>query len=172
MSTSLSELPVSSGQSMQMQMQTQPDLGAQQNMDIMGMIDNVAREVNSNNGYQNGPNMNASALSYQMDHSQIPPHGPQMHMEEPEMDMNNSYMMMPSSEPEPELTLVQKITQEAKLPLVVMCMFFLLSMPHVNVLITRFIPRFLAENGDMTMLGLGFKAVMFALIFFLVKYFL
>lgn len=172
MSTSLSELPVSSGASMQMQMQTQPDLSAQQNMDIMGMIDNVAREVNSNNGYQNGPNMNASALSYQMDQSQIPPHGPQMHMQqEPEMEMNQ-YMMMPPGEPEPELTLVQKITQEAKLPLVVMCMFFLLSTPHVNVLITRFIPRFLAENGEMTMLGLGFKAVMFALIFFIIKYFL
>jgi hypothetical protein len=165
MSTSLSELPVNSAP------QHQHDLGAQQNIDIIGMIDNVAREVNSNQGYQDGPNMSASALSYQMDHSQIPPSGPQMHMDEHNMDMNQ-YAMMPNMEPEPELSLVQKVTNEAKLPLVVMIMFLLLSLPQVNMLVTRFIPRFLAENGEITMTGLAFKAFVFGVIFFSVKFFL
>uniref|UniRef100_A0A6C0E8S6 Uncharacterized protein n=1 Tax=viral metagenome TaxID=1070528 RepID=A0A6C0E8S6_9ZZZZ len=167
MSTSLSELPVSSIS----QHQNQPDISAQQNMDIIGMIDNVAREVNANNNYQDGPNMNASALSYQMDHSQIPQHGPQMRMDDQDGDMGQ-YVMMQPNEPEPELTFVQKIMGEVKLPLVVLVMFFVLSLPHVNTLITRFIPRFLAENGDMTMMGLGFKAVMFAILFYLAKFFL
>lgn len=169
MSTSLSELPVNNAPPQQ----AVPDLGAQQNYDINSMIDSVAQEVNANHGQQDGPNMSASALNYQMDQSQIPQHGPQMTgMEEHEMMDVNPYAMMPTMEPEPELSLVQKVTNEAKLPLVAMVLFMVLSLSQVNVLLTGFVPRFLAENGDINMMGLAFKAVLFGLLFFAAKYFL
>jgi len=167
MSTSLSELPVAQPQQM-----SHPDVAAQQNYDINSMIDSVAQEVNANHGQQEGPNMSASALSYQMDQSQIPQHGPNPHMEEHEMMGMNPYAMMPTMEPEPELSLTQKITNEAKLPLVAMALFMMLNLSQINVMLTSFVPRLLAENGEINMMGLFCKAVLFAALLFAAKYFL
>lgn len=167
MSTSLSELPVAQPHQM-----SQQDLAGQQNYDINSMIDSVANEVNNNHGQQDGPNMSASALSYQMDQSQIPPNGPNYQMDDHEMMGMNPYAMMQNMEHEPELTLTQKLTNEAKLPLVALVLFLMLNLPQINVLLTGFVPKFLAENGEINMMGLVCKAVLFAVLLYLVKYFL
>ena len=166
MSTSLSDLPLPPGQ---------PDLSGQQQFDINSMID-AASSQTSQQSQQNEPNISAGAMQYQMDPSQIPFNGPNPNMqmqEEPQyMDESSAYEMMMQQEPMEELTLVQKLTNEIKLPVIIAVIFLLLSLPQFNKVITKFIPRLLSENGDMNMMGLAFKALIAAIVITLVRFIL
>ncbi len=166
MSTPLSDLPLPSGQNM-------PDMsgGAQQQYDLNSMIDAAASTQNQPT--QEDPSISAGALQYQMDPSQIPFNGPnpniQIQEEEPhhmQYEMMQQYM-----EPEPELSFVQKITNEIKIPLIVAVLFVVLSLPQFNKLLTRFVPRLLSETGDLNMMGLVAKSIIIAILVLLVKLF-
>lgn len=167
MSTPLSELS--------MPQEQHPDLNAQQQFDVNQMIDDVSNQLNNQTQDQNGPDMNASAMQYQMDQSQIPQqefHEPQqMSEQEYQMMAQNPYAMMGMPEPEPELSLTEKVVKEVKLPLFVIALVMVLSLPQFNRLLTGFVPKFLAENGEMTMVGLLSKAVLAGVLFFLFKLF-
>jgi len=166
MSTSLSDLPVPGGQ-MQMQM---PE---QQNFDLNKMIDEAANQVQQGDE----PNLSSGALQYQLDKSQIPLNGPtpniqmqdqyqQMSMEQPQ------YMYEMEPEQEVEKTFMEKLTSDVKLPLIVAVLFVILSMPQFNRVLTRFVPRFLSETGELNMIGLAAKGLLIALLVFVAKYFL
>ncbi len=166
MSTSLSDLPLPPGQ---------PDMSAQQQFDLNSMIDTAASQT-SQQPQQSEPSLSAGALQYQMDPSQIPFHGPnpniQMQEEHQYMDGPSPYeMMMQQVEPAEELTFVQKLTNEIKLPIIIAIIFLLLSLPQFNRVITKFIPRLLSENGDMNMMGLALKALIAAIVITLIKLF-
>jgi hypothetical protein len=169
MSTSLNDLPLPGGQ--------MPDMssGAQQQFDLNSMIDAAATAQNQPQ-QQEDPSISSGALQYQMDPSQIPFNGPNpnIQIQEQYMDqpMHYDMMMQQEMEPEPELSFVQKITNEIKIPIIVAILFVILSLPQFNRLITRFIPRLLSETGDLNMMGLGFKAVIIAILVIIAKLFI
>jgi hypothetical protein len=164
MSTSLSDLPLPPGQQ-------NNDYAAQQQFDLNSMIDVAANQANQQHPEE--PNISAGALQYQMDSSQIPYNGPN-----PNIQINEDqyidpmqYEMM-QQEPEPELTLVQKLTNEIKIPIIVAILFVILSLPQFNQILTRFVPKFLSETGEMNLMGVAAKAALIAIIVMLVKLFL
>jgi hypothetical protein len=169
MSTSLNDLPLPGGQ--------MPDMsgGVQQQFDLNSMIDAAATAQNQPQ-QQEDPSISSGALQYQMDPSQIPFNGPNpnIQIQEQYMDqpMHYDMMMQQEMEPEPELSFVQKITNEIKIPIIVAILFVILSLPQFNRLITRFIPRLLSETGDLNMMGLGFKAVIIAILVIIAKLFI
>ncbi len=164
MSTSLSDLPLPPGQQ-------NNDYAAQQQFDLNSMIDVAANQANQQHPEE--PNISAGALQYQMDPSQIPYNGPTPNIqinEEQFMDPMQYEMMQ--QEPEPELTLVQKLTNEIKIPIIVAVLFVILSLPQFNQILTRFVPRFLSETGEMNLMGVAAKAAIIAILVMLVKLFL
>ena len=170
MSTSLSDLPMPGQQQM-------PDLSGQQNFDLNNMIDEAAKQVNAGN-YQNqqeDPNLSAGAIQYQLDQSQIPQNGPipNIQIQDHQYDEQQPQYMydMMEQEPEHELSLVEKITSEIKLPLIVAVLFVILSLPQFNRVLTKFVPRLLAETGELNMMGLLAKGIILAILFFAIKHF-
>jgi hypothetical protein len=166
MSTSLSDLPLPPGQ------QQNNEYGAQQQFDLNSMIDVAANQANQQHPEE--PSISAGALQYQMDPSQIPYNGPNPNIqinEEQYMDPSQYEMMQQEPEME-ELSLVQKLTNEIKIPIIVAVLFVILSLPQFNQLLTRFVPRFLSETGEMNLMGLGAKAAIIAILVMLVKLFL
>ncbi len=159
MSTSLSDLPVPGGQ-----------MPEQQNFDLNKMIDEAATQVQQGEE----PNLSSGALQYQLDKSQIPVNGPipniqmqdQYQMEQPQ------YMYEMEPEPEVEKTFMEKLTSDAKIPLLVAVLFVILSMPQFNRILTKFVPRFLSETGELNMIGLAAKGLLIAVLVFIAKYFL
>lgn len=172
MSTSLSDLPLPGG--------GMPDLsgGAQQNFDLNTMIDEAAKQVNAGTYQNDGPSLSAGAMQYQLDASQIPQNGPnpnvQMQQEQfmDDMHMEQPQYMYDMQEPEQELSLVEKITNQVKFPIIVAVLFVILSLPQFNRMLTKFVPRFLAETGEINMIGLLAKAILLAILLFGVRYFI
>lgn len=166
MSTSLSDLPLPPGQQ-------NNDYAAQQQFDLNSMIDVAANQANQQQSEE--PNISAGALQYQMDPSQIPYNGPNPNIqinEDQYMDPDQYEMMQMQQEQEPELTLVQRLTNEIKIPIIVAVLFVILSLPQFNQILTRFVPRFLSETGEMNLMGLAAKAAIIAILVMLVKLFL
>jgi hypothetical protein len=167
MSTPLSDLPLPSGQNM-------PDMsgGAQQQYDLNSMIDAAASVQNQPT--QEDPSISAGALQYQMDPSQIPFNGPNpnIHIQEEDHQPMHYEMMQQYMEPEPELSFVQKITNEIKIPLIVAVLFVVLSLPQFNKVLTRFVPRLLSETGDLNTMGLVAKSIIIAILVLLAKLFI
>jgi hypothetical protein len=166
MSTSLNDLPLPGGQQM--------DMGGQQQFDLNKMID-VAAQASQQPTYQNDSNISAGALQYQLDQSQIPQNGPtpNVQIQEPQfegdmgMEQQYQYEMM---EQEPEPTFFEKIMKDMKFAGVIAVLFIALSLPQFNKLLTGFVPRFLAETGEINMMGLSAKAVMLAVLFLSLKF--
>jgi hypothetical protein len=166
MSTSLSDLPLPPGQQ-------NNDYAAQQQFDLNSMIDVAANQANQQHPEE--PNISAGALQYQMDTSQIPYNGPNPNIqinEDQYMDPAQYEMMQMQQEQETELTLVQRLTNEIKIPIIVAVLFVILSLPQFNQILTRFVPRFLSETGEMNLMGLAAKAALIAILVMLVKLFL
>ncbi len=169
MSTSLNDLPLPGGQ----QMPPQMDAGQQQ-FDLNKMID-VAAQASQQPNYQNDSNISAGALQYQLDQSQIPQNGPtpNIPMQEPsyegEMGMEHQYPYdMMESEPEPSF--FEKIMKDMKFAGIIAVLFVALSLPQFNKLLTGFVPRFLAETGEINMMGLAAKAVILAILFLSLRF--
>jgi hypothetical protein len=170
MSTPLSDLPLPPGQNM-------PDMsgGAQQQYDLNSMIDAAASSQHQPS--QDDPSISAGALQYQMDPSQIPFNGPNPNIQIQEDQMMDNQpmqyeMMQQYMEQEPELSFVQKITNEVKIPLIVAVLFVILSLPQFNKVLTKFVPRLLSETGDLNMMGLVAKSIIIAILVLIAKLFL
>jgi hypothetical protein len=167
MSTSLSDLPLPGGQQM--------DMGQQQ-FDINKMID-VAAQAAHQPTYQNDSNISAGALQYQLDQSQIPQNGPtpNVQIQEPQyegdmgMEQQFQYDMM---EPEHEPTFFEKIMKDMKFAGAIAVLFIALNLPQFNKLLTGFVPRFLAETGEINMIGLAAKAIILAILFLSLRFLL
>jgi hypothetical protein len=170
MSTSLSDLPLPGGQQMPQQM----DMGGQQQFDLNKMID-VAAQASQQPTYQNDSNISSGALQYQLDQSQIPQNGPtpniQMQEQQYEGDMGMEpqyqYDMM---EPEQEPSFFEKIMKDMKFAGIVAVLFVALSLPQFNKLLTGFIPKFLAETGEINMMGIAAKALILAILFLSLRF--
>lgn len=68
--------------------------------------------------------------------------------------------MADSEYDEPKKNWYARILQEVKTPLVVALLFFILSLPAVNLLVAHYIPSLILPTGSLTMLGLGAKALL------------
>jgi hypothetical protein len=64
--------------------------------------------------------------------------------------------------------LINFFTQDTKEPLLVLALVFAISMPTVNKIMSRVAP-FLMKNGEGSLLVVGVKALVVALVFFAVK---
>jgi hypothetical protein len=61
---------------------------------------------------------------------------------------------------EPKKNWYARILQEIKTPLIVATLFFVLSLPAVNLLVAHYIPSLVLPTGSLTMIGLGAKALL------------
>jgi hypothetical protein len=61
---------------------------------------------------------------------------------------------------EPKKNWYARILQEIKTPLIVATLFFVLSLPAVNLLVAHYIPTLVLPTGSLTMIGLGAKALL------------
>lgn len=61
---------------------------------------------------------------------------------------------------EPKKNWYARILQEIKTPLIVAILFFVLSLPAVNLLVAHYIPSLILPTGSLTMVGLGAKALL------------
>lgn len=61
---------------------------------------------------------------------------------------------------EPRKNWYARILQEIKTPLIVATLFFVLSLPAVNLLVAHYIPSLVLPTGSLTMVGLGAKALL------------
>lgn len=66
---------------------------------------------------------------------------------------------------EPKKNWYARILNEAKTPIVVALLFFVLSLPAVNLLVAHYIPSLILPTGSLTMIGLGAKALLAGLTF-------
>jgi hypothetical protein len=136
--------------------QRQPD-------NINMLVDGVINQA------ENDSNINGEFLNHQLDHSQIPYE--QDFPQEYQQQYNpQQFQMMNQYEQPLQPTLVERLTYDSKLSVVVIVLFVLLSLPQFNQLLTRFFPRFLSDAGGLSMSGLLAKAVLCGLVFMLVKF--
>jgi hypothetical protein len=61
---------------------------------------------------------------------------------------------------EPKKNWYARILQEIKTPLIVALLFFVLSLPAVNLLVAHYVPTLILPTGSLTMIGLGAKALL------------
>ena len=61
---------------------------------------------------------------------------------------------------EPKKNWYARILQEIKTPLIVATLFFVLSLPAVNLLVAHYVPYLVLPTGSLTMVGLGAKALL------------
>jgi len=136
--------------------QRQPD-------NINMLVDGVINQA------ENDSNINGEFLNHQLDHSQIP--FEQEFPQEYQQQYNpQHFQMMNQYEQSPPPSIVERLTYDGKLSMVVIVLFMLLSLPQFNQLLTRFFPRFLSDAGGLSMSGLFVKAVLCGLVFMLLKF--
>lgn len=65
--------------------------------------------------------------------------------------------------------LYARIWDEAKTPLIVALLFFVISLPAVNVLVAHYLPNFILPTGALNMVGLVAKAFLAGLLFWVLQ---
>jgi hypothetical protein len=82
----------------------------------------------------------------------------------------------PASSPPPakrnlrdRLSILSRVVSEAKLPLLAALAFFLLSHAGFDSMFTRLIPRTLAPHGGVNLIGIALKAVLLALVIYILS---
>lgn len=70
---------------------------------------------------------------------------------------------------EPKKNLYARIWDELKTPLVVTLLFFVLSLPAVNVLVAHYLPSFILPTGALNMLGLVVKSLAAGALFWVLQ---
>jgi hypothetical protein len=67
------------------------------------------------------------------------------------------------------LSILSRVVAEAKLPLLVALAYVMLDQPGFDSLFTRIIPRTLAPHGGVNLIGIALKAVLLALILYVLS---
>jgi hypothetical protein len=89
---------------------------------------------------------------------------------EPEPEINNDIdnflntKLEEKEEPKEELTILKKIEQEVPVMVVIIISFIVLSLPKLNSLIIRFIPK-LSSEGGLSFLGIIIKSIIMGAIY-------
>jgi hypothetical protein len=65
--------------------------------------------------------------------------------------------------------LYARVLDEVKTPLVVALIFFVLSLPAVNVLVAHYLPSLILPTGAMNMLGLASKALLAGVLYWVLQ---
>ena len=68
---------------------------------------------------------------------------------------------------EPKKNLYARILDEAKTPLLVALLVFVLSLPAVNLLVSHYVPMLVLPTGSLNMLGQGAKALVAGVMFWI-----
>ena len=70
---------------------------------------------------------------------------------------------------EPKKNMYARILDEVKTPLVVALLFFVFSLPAINVLVAHYLPSMILPTGSLTMVGLLGKAVLVGASFWILQ---
>jgi hypothetical protein len=65
--------------------------------------------------------------------------------------------------------LYARVLDEAKTPLIVALLFFVISLPAVNVLVAHYLPSLILPTGALNMIGLGAKALAAGALFWVLQ---
>ncbi len=69
----------------------------------------------------------------------------------------------------PRRSMRQRLTEEIKLPILVALLVFVFSLPVVNILFARYLPRMVLPTGQLTTIGLVLKALAAGSVFWLMQ---
>lgn len=72
------------------------------------------------------------------------------------------------STPEPKLSLMQTIIREARVPVIVACLFVAANLPVLDKLLAKSLPKIANDAGSMNMIGITLKALAVTLIFYII----
>jgi hypothetical protein len=70
---------------------------------------------------------------------------------------------------EPKKNLYARVWDEAKTPLMVTLLVFVLSLPAINVLVAHYVPSLVLPTGALNMMGMAGKAVLAGLLFWILQ---
>jgi len=108
----------------------------------------------------------------QQPHPQMQQPQQQQYMEQPnQMEPYEDYDGYYDGTEEVSMSMTDKIISELKMPLVVVLLVFLTNYGMVNELLIKNLPK-LSNGNELNILGLGVKAVLAGLVFYLVRKFL
>jgi hypothetical protein len=65
--------------------------------------------------------------------------------------------------------LYARVLDEAKTPLIIAILFFVISLPAVNVLVAHYLPSLILPTGALNMIGLGAKALLAGIAFWILQ---
>jgi hypothetical protein len=65
--------------------------------------------------------------------------------------------------------LYARVWDEAKTPIIVALLFFVLSLPAVNVLVAHYLPSLMLPTGALNMIGLGAKALLAGVLYWVLQ---
>lgn len=74
-----------------------------------------------------------------------------------------------SYEEPPKKNMYARILDEAKTPLIVALLFFVISLPAVNVLVAHYLPSLILPTGALNMVGLAGKALLAGVLFWVLQ---
>jgi len=98
-----------------------------------------------------------------------------MNQGSPSMDQGQQFQQMNSQQPQPVLTQLTQgkgwfadYIQQFRQPLLVAIIFFVVSLPVINVLLGYYMPSLLRASGDLTTIGLAVKSLSAGVLFWII----
>jgi hypothetical protein len=176
-------------QQMGQQQMGQQQMEQQQNGD--NLVNSILNDMDDPIDQTNGGDMNSDAYNYLMDESQVPPE-----MQNVQFSDENEILEYQTDEPPNMInskredstpvcsrmgilsklvlpdTIVGKLLNHLKNPVLVFGLLFLLSLPQVNRMIFNAVPTMLLESGQVSLTGVLLKAVIGTVLFVILSYFL
>jgi hypothetical protein len=153
------------------------------------LVEDILKEMGNSPGIEHQSNINAQALQYAMDSSQVPaykytePEQQNTHQNNNQYDnysekimnqqqqLNTGFLSQIGINLNGE-SLKDKIMRNIKYPILVFCISFLISLPEFNRFLFGFFPRLLLESGQVSIGGVLLKAIVGMLFFSIISLFL
>lgn len=70
--------------------------------------------------------------------------------------------------PEPKLSLMQTIIREARVPVIIACLFVAANLPVLDKMLAKSLPKIANDAGSLNMIGITLKALAVTLIFYII----
>ena len=153
------------------------------------LVEDILKEMGNSPGIEHQSNINAQALEYAMDSSQVPAYKyiePEQHNQQSQslpydnysekimnkqQHLNSGFLSQIGINLNGE-TLKDKIMKNIKYPLLVFFMSFIISLPEFNRFLFGFFPKLLLESGQVSIGGVLLKAIVGMLLFSIISLFL
>ena len=153
------------------------------------LVEDILKEMGNSPGIEHQSNINAQALQYAMDSSQVPaykytePEQQNTHQNNNQYDnysekimnqqqhLNTGFLSQIGINLNGE-SLKDKIMRNIKYPILVLCISFIISLPEFNRFLFGFFPRLLLESGQVSIGGVLLKSIVGMLLFSIISLFL